>query len=225
MSDVWRRFLKHRLAVGGLGLIVALILLALGSAVAPHDPLRQDLPHALAGPPSSFPGTDEFGRCILSRVFFGARLSPLVRHRHRHRGHRGHSLRARRRLLSAPRRARDADHGRAPRFSEHSPRHRHRGRARSEPRQCHDRGGRALDSQLRAARPLHGALPQGARVRAGRGRPRRFACACALPAHPPKQRLAASSSRPCRWPRPSCSRRSCPSRPGRPAAHAQWGRW
>ena len=51
----------------------------LGSAVAPHDPLRQDLPHALAGPSVEFPlGTDEFGRCILSRILFGARLSLLV---------------------------------------------------------------------------------------------------------------------------------------------------
>lgn len=80
MSDVWRRFLKHRLAVAGLGLILALILLALSAwQVAPHDPLRQDLPHALAGPSLEFPlGTDEFGRCILSRILFGARLSLLV---------------------------------------------------------------------------------------------------------------------------------------------------
>jgi peptide/nickel transport system permease protein len=80
MSDVWRRFLKHRLAVAGLGLILALILLALSARqVAPHDPLRQDLPHALAGPSIGFPlGTDEFGRCILSRILFGARLSLLV---------------------------------------------------------------------------------------------------------------------------------------------------
>jgi peptide/nickel transport system permease protein len=80
MSDAWGRFLKHRLAVGGLGLILALILLALSARqVAPHDPLRQDLPHALAGPSLEFPlGTDEFGRCILSRILFGARLSLLV---------------------------------------------------------------------------------------------------------------------------------------------------
>jgi peptide/nickel transport system permease protein len=80
MSDAWRRFLEHRLAVAGLGLILALILLALSARqVAPHDPLRQDLPHALAGPSIEFPlGTDEFGRCILSRILFGARLSLLV---------------------------------------------------------------------------------------------------------------------------------------------------
>ena len=80
MNNAWSRFLEHRLAVAGLGLILALILLALSARqVAPHDPLRQDLPHALAGPSIEFPlGTDEFGRCILSRILFGARLSLLV---------------------------------------------------------------------------------------------------------------------------------------------------
>ena len=80
MSEGWRRFLKHRLAVAGLGVILVLILLALSARhVAPHDPIRQDLPHALAGPSVEFPlGTDEFGRCILSRILFGARLSLLV---------------------------------------------------------------------------------------------------------------------------------------------------
>ena len=80
MSEVWRRFTKHRLAVIGLGVILALIVLALGARqIAPHDPIRQDLPHALAKPSVEFPlGTDEFGRCILSRILFGARLSLLV---------------------------------------------------------------------------------------------------------------------------------------------------
>jgi len=80
MSETWRRFLRHRLAVAGLGLILVLILLALAAPrVAPHDPIRQDLPRALAGPSAEFPlGTDEFGRCILSRILYGARLSLLV---------------------------------------------------------------------------------------------------------------------------------------------------
>jgi peptide/nickel transport system permease protein len=80
MSEIWRRFVKHRLAVIGLGVILALVVLALGARqIAPHDPIRQDLPHALAKPSAEFPlGTDEFGRCILSRILFGARLSLLV---------------------------------------------------------------------------------------------------------------------------------------------------
>ena len=76
----WRRFARHRLALIGLGVIVALSLLALAARqVAPHDPIRQDLPHALAKPSAEFPlGTDQFGRCILSRIVFGARQSLLV---------------------------------------------------------------------------------------------------------------------------------------------------
>ena len=80
MNEIWRRFAKHRLAVIGLAVILGLVVLAFGARrIAPHDPIRQDLPHALAKPSAEFPlGTDEFGRCILSRILFGARLSLLV---------------------------------------------------------------------------------------------------------------------------------------------------
>jgi len=80
MSGGWRRFVSHRLAVVGLALIALLILLAAFAAqVAPRDPIRQDLPSALAPPSRDFPlGADEFGRCILSRILYGARLSLVV---------------------------------------------------------------------------------------------------------------------------------------------------
>ena len=80
MSAGWRRFVSHRLAVVGLALIALLILLAaFASQVAPRDPIRQDLPSALAPPSREFPlGADEFGRCILSRILCGARLSLVV---------------------------------------------------------------------------------------------------------------------------------------------------
>jgi peptide/nickel transport system permease protein len=80
VSAGWRRFVSHRLAVVGLALIALLILLAAFAAqVAPRDPIRQDLPSALAPPSREFPlGADEFGRCILSRILYGARLSLVV---------------------------------------------------------------------------------------------------------------------------------------------------
>jgi ABC-type dipeptide/oligopeptide/nickel transport system permease subunit len=79
-SRAWRRFTSHRLAVGGLAAILALALLALlAPGISPHDPIRQDLPRALEGPSWGYPlGTDEYGRCILSRILHGARLSLLV---------------------------------------------------------------------------------------------------------------------------------------------------
>jgi len=78
--ESWRRFLTHGLAVLGLAVIAALALLAiLAGQLSPHDPLRQDLPHALTTPSIEYPlGTDQFGRCVLSRILFGARLSLVV---------------------------------------------------------------------------------------------------------------------------------------------------
>jgi ABC-type dipeptide/oligopeptide/nickel transport system permease subunit len=79
-SRTWRRFVGHRLALVGLGVIALFVLLAAFAPwLAPSDPLRQSLPDALQGPSRRFPlGTDEFGRCVLSRILHGARLSLVV---------------------------------------------------------------------------------------------------------------------------------------------------
>jgi peptide/nickel transport system permease protein len=61
-------------ALSVLGLWVALALAA--PAVAPYEPLGQDLVHRLAPPDSHhWLGTDALGRDILSRLVFGARIS------------------------------------------------------------------------------------------------------------------------------------------------------
>jgi ABC-type dipeptide/oligopeptide/nickel transport system permease subunit len=80
VRDTWTRFASHRLALAGLGAIGAFTVLALCAPwVAPNDPIRQSLPDALQGPSARFPlGADEFGRCLLSRILHGARLSLLV---------------------------------------------------------------------------------------------------------------------------------------------------
>jgi peptide/nickel transport system permease protein len=64
-------------ATSGLLLIAVLCILALFAPyIAPHDPLTQRLDSRLLGPCPEYPfGTDEFGRCILSRVIYGTRLS------------------------------------------------------------------------------------------------------------------------------------------------------
>jgi ABC-type dipeptide/oligopeptide/nickel transport system permease subunit len=78
--EIWRELRRNRLAVAG-GLVVAL-LVVLGIAgpwIAPHDPLIQDLGKSLEGPSAEhWFGTDSFGRDILSRVLYGARISLLV---------------------------------------------------------------------------------------------------------------------------------------------------
>ena len=75
-----RRGLRHRGALVGLVLIgVFLIMAAVAPWVAPHDPLAQDLAQRLEAPsPANWMGTDDFGRDVLSRVLYGARVSLRV---------------------------------------------------------------------------------------------------------------------------------------------------
>ncbi|MBX4957544.1 ABC transporter permease [Rhizobium lentis] len=72
-----RRFLGRRpmLAVGA-GVLLFFILLAVASPlVAPYDPIMQDAAVRLQAPSLLHPfGTDNFGRDILSRVIWGARV-------------------------------------------------------------------------------------------------------------------------------------------------------
>ncbi|MBI2207773.1 MAG: glutathione ABC transporter permease GsiD, partial [Candidatus Rokubacteria bacterium] len=70
MNRTWRRFYTHRLALAGLSVIAAFVLIALLAPwLAPNDPIRQSLPDSLQSPSLRFPlGTDEFGRCVLSRI-------------------------------------------------------------------------------------------------------------------------------------------------------------
>ncbi|HEV8481249.1 MAG TPA: ABC transporter permease [Candidatus Eisenbacteria bacterium] len=75
-----RKGLRHRGAIVGLILIALFILMAFAAPlVAPHDPLAQNLALRLE-PPShtNLLGTDDFGRDVLSRVLYGARISLRV---------------------------------------------------------------------------------------------------------------------------------------------------
>ena len=75
----WRRFARHRQAAMGAVLLGALALSALLTPyLAPHDPTEQDrVVETRFQPPSAeHPlGTDRFGRDVLSRVLYGARVS------------------------------------------------------------------------------------------------------------------------------------------------------
>lgn len=58
--------------------IVLLIILfcLIAPFFAPNDPLQTNLKHVLEPPSDQFPlGTDQVGRCIYSRLLFGARIS------------------------------------------------------------------------------------------------------------------------------------------------------
>lgn len=77
---VFRRFIKHRLALAGMAIILLFIMLAiLADVLAPYDPLQQDLSAIWANPsPEHILGTDDLGRDVLSRLLFAARISLLV---------------------------------------------------------------------------------------------------------------------------------------------------
>ena len=69
---------RKNIIIGG-GLVALILLMGLfASLVAPHDPLEQNLRNAYQTPSRKYPfGTDQFGRCLLSRVIHGARISLL----------------------------------------------------------------------------------------------------------------------------------------------------
>ncbi|NKM70564.1 ABC transporter permease [Rhizobium laguerreae] len=76
-SPGWRRFFGRRpMLVLSAGLLLFFVLLAVGAPiVAPYDPIMQNAEVRLQAPSLLHPfGTDNFGRDILSRVIWGARL-------------------------------------------------------------------------------------------------------------------------------------------------------
>lgn len=78
--DVWRRLCRNKPAMVSLVVIILLILIAVfAEAIAPYNYSAQDLPNKFQFPSwQHLFGTDNFGRDILSRVIYGARVSLLV---------------------------------------------------------------------------------------------------------------------------------------------------
>jgi peptide/nickel transport system permease protein len=77
----WQRIRRNRLAMAGLVIVgILLLVAALAPWIAPHDPLTQDLSRRLLPPgtPGNLLGTDDFGRDILSRIIYGARITLYI---------------------------------------------------------------------------------------------------------------------------------------------------
>lgn len=77
---VLQRLLHHRLAAAGAVVLIVLSLLAIFAPwIAPHDPAAVHTREGLRGPSWQYPlGQDALGRCILSRMLYGARVSLTV---------------------------------------------------------------------------------------------------------------------------------------------------
>lgn len=86
LTEALLRLRKNRIAAAGILIIFLFLFMALFSQwIAPHDPLAQSLYDKLKPPvwdeggTWTYPlGTDDFGRDLLSRIIYGARISILV---------------------------------------------------------------------------------------------------------------------------------------------------
>lgn len=77
-----RPWLKPKIVLGG-GIVLLLVIIgALAPVIAPFDPNQQNLMSALKAPQwlsgPHFLGTDHVGRDVLSRIFYGARISLII---------------------------------------------------------------------------------------------------------------------------------------------------
>ena len=79
-QDVWYRFRRDPLAVGGMIFIIIMALAAIfGPMISPYTYDGQDILNGNMGPCWAHPfGTDKFGRDILVRVLYGARISLTI---------------------------------------------------------------------------------------------------------------------------------------------------
>lgn len=77
---LWLALSQNRLAWIGLALLALIVLVALLAPwLAPYDPLEQNIAARLEPPSAEYwLGTDSFGRDVLSRLIYGARVSLFV---------------------------------------------------------------------------------------------------------------------------------------------------
>ncbi|HWR56367.1 MAG TPA: ABC transporter permease subunit [Negativicutes bacterium] len=67
---------NKKLLVACMILLPVVFCFLFANAVAPHDPVKNNLDVRFSGPSTDYPlGTDAYGRCILSRLLFGTRYS------------------------------------------------------------------------------------------------------------------------------------------------------
>ncbi|WP_429820539.1 ABC transporter permease [Ensifer sp. B1-9] len=80
LRDGIRVFAKNRMAMVGLTLVGLLVFVALFIPfISPHDPYRVAMDEQFLPPSATFwLGTDNFGRDLLTRILYGARISLIV---------------------------------------------------------------------------------------------------------------------------------------------------
>lgn len=77
---VWNQLRQDRMAIFSIWLLVLVLLAGLfAPLLAPHDPTETNILQKYAGASLTYPlGTDQLGRCVLSRLLFGIRTTMLT---------------------------------------------------------------------------------------------------------------------------------------------------
>ncbi len=73
----WQHLKQDKLAILCLTIIAGVLLLGvLAPVIAPHDPLKLNVAEKYAAVSPEYPfGTDQLGRCVLSRLLYGIRAT------------------------------------------------------------------------------------------------------------------------------------------------------
>jgi peptide/nickel transport system permease protein len=80
LRDIWRRYKKNKLAVVGLVMVAALMVIAIIQPwIVPYDPFEQNLLNTKAAPDADhWFGTDVLGRDMFSAILYGVKLAIIV---------------------------------------------------------------------------------------------------------------------------------------------------
>lgn len=75
-----RKIAHQPQAILGLSMmLIVFVVMLLAPVFAPNDPMQLDVSHSFAPPDTQYPlGTDELGRCVLSRLLYGTRVSMSI---------------------------------------------------------------------------------------------------------------------------------------------------
>jgi len=75
----WKRFRRHPGAMAGAVVIILMVLTALLAPLSPYDPVKSDIKNRFQAPSQAHPfGTDGLGRDVMTRTFYGGRVSMTV---------------------------------------------------------------------------------------------------------------------------------------------------
>lgn len=79
LSMAWKRFRRHPGAMVGAVVMTLMILMAVLAPLSPYDPEKSDIKNRFQPPSLAHPfGTDGLGRDLMTRTFYGGRVSMTV---------------------------------------------------------------------------------------------------------------------------------------------------